>query len=700
MLPTSMLEKKNLLRISALISILFHLALSSQPAGAQADVPNFEQTTCETFNLQESAPWAVEGEDVLCGYLTVPENRAHPQGNTIKLGVLIIKSDGQNPAEPLVMTQGGPGGSGIDLFSSMVSPSDETGQILRAGRDLIIFEQRGTLYSQPFLSCVESLETDLEHLEEHLPMEEELRLQKDAYQACRERLEGEGVDLAAYNSLENADDIADLAAALGYEQISYYGVSYGTQLGQHLMKRHPDLLKSVVLDGVVALDVNPNQKIPWAFSRGLREFFQACEADADCQQNYPDLEKVYFETIEALDQDPGTVELLDPDTGISYQSVFDGEMLSYLTTQLLYASEALPLLPKMIYDAEGDVYRIPRRILPVLIFDRTNADGMYMTVMCAEDFDFTSQELDKTDAYPAITEEQELSTDLIKDICRDFAVPELGAQADQPVQSDIPTLLLSGYFDPVTPPEYADQLDNTLSSVYSYTFPANGHGALLGDECAANIVNDFLNDPSQAPDASCIEETSQLTFFTPSNTIMAPAATKLSDLVESELMRVISGGNALSSLWRTFGALGCSSLLAWLVIIFPVLWALSWLINRLRSAPGESRTLAQIAPWVGLANSLVVLGFISLYIFQSGVLLMGTGGFQSLVGVSRGFIWIYVLPWMILGLTVIFAGLAVLAWVKVYWGTTRRLYYSFSALAAVLFTLALIQAGFMWVVFG
>ena len=695
-----MLELKNILLIFALVSTTFCLAFSSQPAAAQTDVPYFEQAACGAFNLSESAPWAVEGEDVECGYLTVPENRAQPQGSTIKLGVLIIKSHAPGPAEPLVMTQGGPGGSGIDLFSSMASESDEIGQILRANRDLVIFEQRGTLYSQPFLACVESLETDLEHLEEHLTMEEELQFQKQAYQACRERLEGEGVDLAAYNSLENADDIADLAQVLGYDQINYYGVSYGTQLGQHLMNRHPDLLKSVILDGVVALDINPNQKIPWAFSRSLREFFQACQTDADCQKNYPDLEKTYFETVEALDRNPARVELLDPDTGDIYQSVFDGEMLSYLTTQLLYSTEALPLLPKMIYDAREGVFRIPGRILPILVFDRTFADGMYMTVTCAEDFDFTAQELDNTEAYPSITKEQELSTELIKDICRDFAVPELGPQADQPVKSDIPTLLLSGYFDPVTPPEYAGQLDNTLSSAYSYTFPANGHGALFGDACAANIVVDFLDDPSRAPDTDCIEETSLLTFYTPSNTIMSPAVTKLSDLVEGELMRLISGGDGLSSLWRFATALGYPTLLAWLVILFPVLWALSWLINRLRSAPKENRILAQIAPWAGLVNALAALGFTALYLIQSGMLLMGTGGYQSLVGASRVFIWIYLLPWMVLGLTVVLAALAVLAWVKGYWGTVRRVYYSFNTVAAVLFILALFQAGFMWVVFG
>ena len=80
--------------------------------------------------------------------------------------------------------------------------------------------------------------------------------------------------------------------------------------------------------------------------------------------------------------------------------------------------------------------------------------------------------------------------------------------------------------------------------------------------------------------------------------------------------------------------------------------------------------------------------------------MMGTGGYQSLVGASRGFIWIYLLPWMVLGLTVVLAALAVLAWVKGYWGPVRRMYYSFNTVAAVLFILALFQAGFMWVVFG
>lgn len=678
---------------------VFSTLLIYPPAVVQGQSPRFEPVSCDSLDLSQNVVYILEGAEVECGFLEVPENRSRPGSRTIKLAVLTIKSENPNPGAPLVMTQGGPGGSGIELFAMLADPSNTTGEILRADRDLIIFEQRGTQYSEPFLACTEVLETDIANLEKQVPLEQELKEQKQAYQVCRQRLEDEGVDLEAYNSLENADDIADLAEALGYEKINYYGVSYGTQLGQHLMERHPEILDSVVLDGVVALDINPNQKIPWAFSRGLRELFSACQNDADCQKNYPDLENTYFETLELLDQNPAQVRLVDPDNGDVYQAVFDGEVLSYLTTQLLYATEALPLLPKMIFDAQEGVFKLPARILPVIIFDRTQADGMYMTVMCAEDFDFDVDELDKRDAYPALVEEQEADTELIKEICRDFAVSELGPEADQPVESDIPALLFSGFFDPVTPPDYADQLSRTLNNSFSYTFPTYGHGALLTGECPAKIVGDFLANPQSEPDGSCIQENAKLTFYTPANTIMAPAATKLSGLLENELSVALYGGDTSASFAAVTKALWLPVLMAWMLVIYPLIWVSIWAINKLRSKPSDKRLLAIIIPWAGVLLAGLVFLFTILYLVQSGMLLAGTGGWQSLAGPSRAFIWIYVLPWLIAAASIILAVFAALSWVKGYWGNGRRLYFSFTAATGVLFSFLLVLEGFLSVLF-
>jgi len=687
--------RTHLLILSALL--IFFIP---QPAKAEDELPYFEEVPCETFDLPGLVDLNAVDQNVECGYLVVPEDRSDPESSPIKLGVLVLKSTGFNPGIPLVMTQGGPGGSGIELFGSFLNYARSTGDLLRSDRDLIILEQRGTQYSLPFLACTESLEADLEHLEEDLPIEEETRLQEEAYRECRGRFEQEGINLSAYNSFENADDVADLAEALGYEKINFYGVSYGSQLGQHLMKRHPDLLEAVVLDGVVALDINPNQKIPWAISRSLRALFAACQKDPDCDRYYPELEKIYFETIEALNENPGILTMTDPDTGVEYRSIFDGDDLSYLTTQLLYASEAIPLLPKLIYDANNREFNIARKILPVLVFDRSFADGMYMAVMCAEDFDFETLEMDSSGAYPSVLEEQQIGNDLVLDICRDFGVVELGAQADQAVKSSIPTLLLSGYFDPVTPPVYADQVASTLEHAYSYTFPAYGHGALLTGDCAPRITRDFLKNPSDEPDTSCISETGQLTFYSPGNTLMSPGATALTELLDSELRTILAGGDTMRSVWRIFIPLLLPVQLLAVLITFPVIWALSWIIKRIRKQPGEQRLLARLAPWLAALCGAVAFLFACLLLFQISVQLMGAGEMQSLVGVSRSFIWVYTLPWIIALLAIVMVVLSGVSWINKYWSPARRIYFSFTTLAALLFVFTTAAAGMFSVIFS
>jgi hypothetical protein len=96
----------------------------------------------------EIPPNLVEGRDVNCGYLSVPENYADPEGMEIRLAVAIINSLESTPeADPLIMGQGGPGGSTIDTFLKQFSVNSR----LRANCDIVLPEQRGTLYSSPSL---------------------------------------------------------------------------------------------------------------------------------------------------------------------------------------------------------------------------------------------------------------------------------------------------------------------------------------------------------------------------------------------------------------------------------------------------------------------------------------------------------------------------------------------------------------------
>ncbi len=207
-------KKQIIFVILALIMAVGVLPAQSEPVYAfQGEVPRFEPGSCP-FDIPSAL---TQVRTVNCGYLVVPEFYEKPQGSTIRLGVAILKSrtGGSVPSDPLVMMQGGPGGSTLHDFPQILLTSN----LLRITRDIILFDQRGTLYSQPKLNCTEIQDLTLQTLDENLSDAENLRLTLQAMTACRSRLLKEGVDLAAYNTIESAGDVNSLRKALGYNQI-------------------------------------------------------------------------------------------------------------------------------------------------------------------------------------------------------------------------------------------------------------------------------------------------------------------------------------------------------------------------------------------------------------------------------------------------------------------------------------------------
>jgi pimeloyl-ACP methyl ester carboxylesterase len=253
------------------------------PAAARPPQPaSFAPTSCDAFDLGLPA-FMLDG--VECGYLTVPELHANPTGPTLRLAVVVFKSTGPNPApDPLFMAQGGPGGSTIDFASLMFSSP------VREKRDIVLFDQRGTLNSRPNLLCPEVLDNTLTTIEQPLSQEAQLKAEIAAFDACRQRRLAEGINLAAFNSRENAADVESLRLALGYGPINLYGVSYGTLLAQHVMRDFPASLRSVILDAVVSAAVNPYPQVPLSQSRAFAGVFAACAADPACAADYPQLQ--------------------------------------------------------------------------------------------------------------------------------------------------------------------------------------------------------------------------------------------------------------------------------------------------------------------------------------------------------------------------------------------------------------------------
>ena len=468
------------------------------PTPAPAYVPTFEEAVC-----QFEPP---DDRDVQCGYLTVPEDRSEPDGMQVRIHVAIFASESANPApDPVIYLDGGPGGDALEVvpftFEDNFSP-------FLADRDFIMFDQRGTGYSEPSLNCPEYDEIYIEFIDDILSEAEETAVVQEALFACQERLVEEGVDLTQYNSVTSAADLNDLRLALGYEEWNLYGISYGTKLALTTMRDYPDGIRSVILDSAYPQEVGLNSDLPANVDRAFDTFFAGCAADPDCNAAYPDLEARTFTLAEALTEAPILVPVTDFLTGDRYDAAVDGGVLLGTIFQGLYSAEIIPILPQMITNLEAG----EDNLLGLLLSnDVTNRGfftiGVNTTVQCYEEVPFETLAEVET-AVAAFPELDDFFGDPNFDftLCTQWGAGMAEAIDNEPVISNIPTLILAGEYDPITPPAWGQLVNNNLPNSYYFEYPGVGHAVTASDQCPLEMSLDFLADPSAAPSDVCIAE--------------------------------------------------------------------------------------------------------------------------------------------------------------------------------------------------
>ncbi len=657
----SPLKLFSLLFAFALVFVLSTTAFASTPQRERDK--NFEPVPCSTFEISS--------DEFECGYVSVPELHAAPDGKQIKLAVAILpRTGGADTGNAFVVAQGGPGGSSLDTFASFFQAGYYPAlDDLRSRSDIVLYDQRGTLHSQPALMCPEELDQTLKTIEQEITPAESLRQLTLAALECRKRLVNQGVNLAAYNSIENALDIESLRRALGYEAFDFYGVSYGTLLGLHGLRETPSTFRSMVLDAVVPAQNNPNSAVAQSQERAFARLFAACAADSDCNRAYPNLEQVFYALVETLNETPARVPLTDSETGKSYNAVMNGDDFMNLLFQFVYNTEILPGLPQMIYDARQGRYALIQAFYPLVVFDRTFASGMYYSVMCAEDADFTLDELALEGVDPHIADAQKRDTASFLDLCQKWNVPQLGPAADAPVSANVPTLVLSGDFDPITPPSFGEAAAETISPSYVYEFPAYGHGAMTSGNCPNAIIDAFVRDPDRAPDAQCIrDEASRVRFLTPSTHLLSPAIGKLQfAMLQGKIEQFVPAIIIILVL-----------LSVWVVA------PLAWVIRHAQKRPSEPHLAAKLAPWlVASASAIALFFFVIVPVLVIVVALQNTDTIGLVVGAPRAWSIVFWMPLIFSALVFGFAAAVILAWLRKNWGIPRRFYYSVLAVAAL-----------------
>jgi pimeloyl-ACP methyl ester carboxylesterase len=464
--------------------------------------PTFEASGCQFFYPDSYAPE--------CGFLTVPENRADPNTDMIRLHVAIFRS--ANPApEPVIHLAGGPGGSDTDLINYHFATG--IGSLLE-NYDLIFFDQRGTGQSEPSLTCPERDDISGNLLEMSFGSAEANQREIAAFTACRDRLVAQGVDLSAYNSAASAADVNDLRIALGYSQINLYGESYGTRLALTVMRDYPQIVRSAIIDSVLPPEQNLYTSLANNAERSFNAMFSACASDPGCNAAYPDLENVFYQTVDALNANPAQVPVTDPNTGLTYSALLTGDLLVDVVFVEMYRPDVMIYVPQMIFNVQQGYYSpfLQRRL--GLYFDRSAARAMTVSVQCNEEVSFSTYNDLVTEsgaARPQVAHNYINQMQVLYTLCDSWGAGKANPIENQPVRSSIPTLVLAGNFDPITPPAWSRAVAETLEHAYYYEFPV-GHWVMRSSPCPVQMAISFLDDPNTALDSSCVASVPQPVF--------------------------------------------------------------------------------------------------------------------------------------------------------------------------------------------
>lgn len=437
-----------------------------------------------------------------CGYVTVPENHADLDGNTIRVAVAIVRSPSRNPhPDPIIVLVGGPGGAGTDL----VEVVDEFFEPMLASRDIILLDQRGTGYSEPNLTCPDFVMAYIEIFVNGAFLSADDTM-PDAINQCGERFAEQGVAVEYYTTAQNAADIDAVGTALGYDSWNLYGISYGTYLAQAVMRDYPSRIRSVILDSVVPADINMYGDAIGNSARGFQTLFVWCANDTLCNLFYPDLETVFYEVVETLNTQPLIMPITHPDSGVSVTFEVNGYVLTSIVFNALYRQTTIGMMPGLIYNLHnGEPDGLDDFLLnPLSGAGEGLSVGLMFSVICS-DFVPTSTLVDNSNFPDVFRRATTPFSEGHVTICQNWATDATRAQIGQPVESDIPTLLVAGEFDPVTPPSYALHTGETLSNSYTYIFPGIGHGVVPSNSCGLAIATRFIDDPSTAPAADCID---------------------------------------------------------------------------------------------------------------------------------------------------------------------------------------------------
>ena len=462
-----------------------------------------------------------------CGVLTVPEDYSKPEGRKVKLPFIVFKADEpNNKTYPLVIAGGGgPGGAlGIseenkNTFDSSIWSSWYV-STFEAGRDLILMDNRGVGSSMPRLNCYEVEKADMESLDKTLTVDDVVKITKDSFGACKQRLVEQGIDVSQYHVINAAKDLEELRIALGFKQLNVYGISYGTRVSLVYERLYPDSARSLILDGVYPQSSRPFEDIPRQNYEAIKRVINKCQEDNQCMGQFGfNLEERLADFLEKLDKSPITVSITSPKDYEPIDVVVTPDVFFDSMYAMMYDEYAIAYIPKYLYSAfRGNTDHLSEMVRDYYVKDIVNSPvdaGAFTSYACFDDLPFTDYSAARSaiKKYPLQQYSNKYIIEVIKSMCKTWDVPAVTADFRETYKIETPVLIYSGELDPVTPAELAKPVIDNARISWDMEWPNIAHGVMRLSDCADWTAKEFLDDPESNPDVyECFDEPQKLNF--------------------------------------------------------------------------------------------------------------------------------------------------------------------------------------------
>ena len=457
--------------------------------------------------------------EISCGLLTVPENRERPRSRKIQLHFVKLAArqpldwdlakngEWRKREDPIIYLTGGPG---VTVTGYARRLKDHGA---RDVRDMYILEQRGVGYSGdycPLYSNVDPAATNVHEWDEYR------RSRLKPIEACFAAARARGVDLSAYNSIENARDVHALRRALGIEKWNVWGISYGSILGQAYLKEDHDGIRAAVLDAIVPLRQGAHfQTVGTFIARDLAILERACAENETCSAGFPDIDGRLKDAMRAVQKEPIRLKAFDAEIFPTGEATVFHDIVPALPFQMFYEQKNYPTMPAFI-EAFADLIEA-RDFEGLRVLTASGggggleiSQGMYNAIMCNDGWAYDLERAIAKDqeAEPLFGEMQGapwLGEEMAR-LCKKYGMPARPAELYAPVETDIRTIIANGQMDPITPPQLAKSIVDGFSNGTYVEFPYAGHGPTRSTECGGEFVTRFFDDPDGPLDRSCADE--------------------------------------------------------------------------------------------------------------------------------------------------------------------------------------------------